>query len=68
MTWAVWLGVPAVATALAAVWTWLRSRPARTPSTADAMKAHSDYLDALSADARGRRRVEQITADPSQRR
>ncbi len=63
MTWAVWLGVPAVATALAAVWTWLRSRPARTPSTADAMKAHSDYLDALAADARGRRRVDEITAE-----
>lgn len=45
--WALWLAVPAGATALAAVGTWLRSRPVATPNTAESMQAHSAYLDAL---------------------
>jgi hypothetical protein len=54
MTWAVWLAVPVVATLLAALWTWLRSRPRRLPDTAASMRAHSAYLDALGETTRDR--------------
>jgi hypothetical protein len=63
MDWAIWLGIPVVATLLAAIWSWLRSRPAPTLTTAESMQAHSDYLDALAATARGRKR-----AEPGERR
>lgn len=56
MTWAVWLAVPVVATALAAIWAWLRSRPASRPDTQESMQAHSDYLDALVQTARSKDR------------
>ena len=52
MGWAVWLGIPAAATVLAALWTWLRARPPRQPSTAQAMREHNRYLDALAESAR----------------
>lgn len=54
MTWALWLAVPVLATVLAAVWSWLRSRPGATPNTGQSMQAHSDYLDALVQTARDR--------------
>jgi hypothetical protein len=58
MSWALWLLVPIGVPALAALWTWWRSRPARTPEGDEAMQAHRDYLDALVVPARGTRRVE----------
>ena len=57
-SWALWLAVPVVATALAALWSWWRARPASTPDTSESMQAHSDYLDALARTARGTHRVE----------
>lgn len=54
MSWAVWLAVPIVATLLAALWSWLRSRPRRLPDTAASMRAHSAYLDALGESTRDR--------------
>jgi hypothetical protein len=56
VTWAFWLAVPVVATLLAAAWTWLRSRPEPPLSTAEAMRAHSAYLDALVETARSKDR------------
>ena len=56
MSWAIWLAVPVVATLLAAAWTWLRARPAPPLSTAEAMVAHSAYLDALAETARSKDR------------
>jgi hypothetical protein len=56
MGWAVWLGVPVVATLLAAAWTWLRSRPAPPLTTTEAMHAHGVYLDALVETARSKDR------------
>ena len=51
MTWALWLAVPVGATTLAALWSvvarWRIRRAARPPGTEAAMRAHSDYLDAL---------------------
>jgi hypothetical protein len=58
MDWAIWLAIPVVATLLAAAWSWVRSRPAPTLSTAKSMQAHSDYLDALAETARGHQRAE----------
>ena len=52
MAWALWLAVPVVVTLLAALWSWVRSRPRRLPDTAESMRAHSAYLDALGASAR----------------
>ncbi|MCW2596087.1 MAG: hypothetical protein JWR06_961 [Jatrophihabitans sp.] len=56
MAWAVWLAVPVVATMLAAMWSWLRGRPARKLDTRESMQAHSDYLDALVQTARAKDR------------
>lgn len=56
MTWALWLAVPVLITLLAALVTWVRSRPRRRPGTRDAMRAHSDYLDALVQTARSKDR------------
>jgi cytochrome c-type biogenesis protein CcmH/NrfF len=56
MTWALWLAVPVAVTVLAAVFTWLRGRPRRTPGTRDTMRAHDDYLDALTQTARSKDR------------
>ncbi len=56
MTWALWLSIPVVLTLLAAVLTWVRSRPARALKTHEAMQAHSDYLDALVQTARSKDR------------
>ncbi|WP_375481721.1 hypothetical protein [uncultured Jatrophihabitans sp.] len=52
MGWALWLAVPVAVTVLAALWSWLRSRPRRLPDTAESMRAHSAYLDALGATTR----------------
>jgi hypothetical protein len=56
VTWALWLAVPVGATTLAALWSWVRgwwSRRADRPLTTDeAMRAHSEYLDALAIPAR----------------
>lgn len=60
MAWAFWLAVPVVATALAALGTWLAARRSSSPrrlATADAMRAHGDYLAALAVPARGTYRV-----------
>jgi hypothetical protein len=43
---------------LAAVWSWLRSRPSLALDTDQSMQAHSDYLDALARTARGTHRAE----------
>ncbi len=59
MAWALWLAVPVVLTLLAALWTWWRGRPARTPGTSQAMAAHEQYLEALVRPARGARRTDQ---------
>jgi uncharacterized iron-regulated membrane protein len=45
--WALWLAGPVVATALAAVWTWWRGRPAKAPKPKRAMAEHQAYLEAL---------------------
>ncbi len=46
--WAVWLAVPVAATLLAAVWTWWRGRPPKTPRTRAAIVEHAAYLEALA--------------------
>jgi hypothetical protein len=56
MAWAVWLLIPVAVTLLAALGSWLRSRPARPLNTAQAMQAHDDYLDALVQTARSKDR------------
>ncbi|MDT4914722.1 MAG: hypothetical protein QOC66_3850 [Pseudonocardiales bacterium] len=56
MGWAVWLLIPVVVTMLAAVGSWLRARPARTPNTQQAMQAHGEFLDALSQTAQSKER------------
>lgn len=56
VSWVLWLSVPVVATVLAALWSWLRSRPAPTPNTVESMQAHSEYLDALVQTARSKDR------------
>jgi hypothetical protein len=53
VAWAIWLAAPVVLTLLVACWVWVRSRPPRAPTTAEAMRAHRDYLDALTLPARG---------------
>jgi hypothetical protein len=48
--WAVWLAVPLVLTVLAGLVAWWmtwRTRPARQPTTDEAMKVHTDYLAVL---------------------
>ncbi|HEY2298510.1 MAG TPA: hypothetical protein VGH43_12330 [Jatrophihabitans sp.] len=56
MTWALWLAVPIGATALAAVWVWLRGwwsrRDDRPLGTEASVRAHSEFLDALTVPAR----------------
>jgi len=42
-----WLAGPVAATALAAVWTWWRGRPAKVPGPKRAMAEHHAYLEAL---------------------
>ena len=56
MAWALWLAIPVVVTLLAAILSWLRARPARTPDTDEAMRAHGEYLDALAQTARAKDR------------
>jgi hypothetical protein len=56
VTWAVWLAIPVVLTALAAVFAWLRNRPPRPVDTARAMREHGEYLDALVRTARSKDR------------
>lgn len=56
MSWVLWLSVPVVATVLAALWSWARSRPEPIPNTAQSMQAHSEYLDALVQTARSKDR------------
>lgn len=56
MTWALWLAVPVGATALAALWSWWRGYRARRANrplgTEAAVRAHSEFLDALTIPAR----------------
>jgi hypothetical protein len=56
VSWVLWLSVPVVATVLAALWSWVRSRPTPTPTMAESMQAHSEYLDALVQTARSKDR------------
>lgn len=58
MSWAFWLAVPLVVTAGTAALSWWRGRPPRYPKPEDAMRAHTAYLDALSATPRGKGRPE----------
>jgi hypothetical protein len=46
--WAIWLLAPVVATVLAAIGSWWRSRPKRPMTTSEAMRAHGEFLDALA--------------------
>lgn len=56
MTWALWLAVPVGATSIAALWSWWRGwrvrRAARPLGTEAAVRAHSEYLNALVMPAR----------------
>jgi hypothetical protein len=54
MGWAVWLSAPVAVTVLAALGSWLRSRPARRLDTQQSMQAHDDFLDALVQTARSK--------------
>jgi hypothetical protein len=54
--WAVWLSIPVAATLLAAMGSWLRGRPKKTPTTDEAMRAHEEFLDALVQTARAKDR------------
>ncbi len=56
MAWLWWLSGPVVATVVAAIWSWLRARPGKQPTTAQAMQAHGEFLDALVETARSRER------------
>jgi hypothetical protein len=59
MGWAVWLAMPIVATSFAAVWAWWRGRRALRAERLDtpgSMRAHQDYLDALTIPARSAHR------------
>jgi uncharacterized iron-regulated membrane protein len=47
VSWAVWLLCPVAFTALAAVVSWWRHRPARPPDMARAMSDHARFLEAL---------------------
>jgi hypothetical protein len=71
MNWAIWLAVPVGATTLAALWSWLRGwrqrRAARPLGTEAAMRAHSEYLDALVIPARSACRPAARPADTSER-
>jgi hypothetical protein len=57
MSWALWLAAPLLATAIVAIWSWLRGRPSRVPESDEAVLAHQQYLDALIVPARGTARV-----------
>jgi cytochrome c-type biogenesis protein CcmH/NrfF len=52
MSWALWLLAPVAVTVLAAVASWVRSRPARPPNTEQAMRAHDEFLAALGRSTR----------------
>lgn len=56
MSWAVWLSIPVAVTVLAALASWWRGRPKRTPGTDEAMRAHGEFLDALVQTARSKDR------------
>lgn len=56
MAWLWWLSGPVVATVVAALWTWVRARPEPLPDTDEAMRAHADYLQALTQTARAKDR------------
>lgn len=60
MAWAFWLAGPVVAPLLVALGTWLRAvrsaRAARRMTTAQAMQAHREFLDALTVPARSAHR------------
>ncbi|HEY7007624.1 MAG TPA: hypothetical protein VH395_01710 [Jatrophihabitantaceae bacterium] len=67
MTWALWLAVPVGATTLAALWSWVAGwwarRADRPLDTEAAMRAHSEYLDALGIPARGTARPNEAPTD-----
>jgi hypothetical protein len=69
MGWALWLAAPVCATALAALWAWLRGwrvrRAARPPSTEQSVREHLAYLDALVIPARSSARPERPADEPS---
>jgi hypothetical protein len=48
MSWVVWLLIPVAVTVLAAFGSWWRSRPKRALTADEAMRAHADFLDALT--------------------
>lgn len=56
VSWVLWLAVPVAVTLIAAAITWLRGRPARELTTQQAMRAHDDYLDALTQSPRSKDR------------
>ena len=60
MAWAWWLAPPVIVGILAALRAWWSGSRSSTPTQAttdDAMRAHRDYLDALTRPARGTERV-----------
>jgi hypothetical protein len=56
VAWVLWLSGPVVATVIAALWSWLRARPEPLPDTDEAMRAHAEYLEALTHSARAKDR------------
>jgi hypothetical protein len=58
MSWALWLAAPLAVTTIAALLSWWRGRPVRTPQPLDAMRAHAAYLDALVTAPRGKARID----------
>jgi hypothetical protein len=59
VAWVLWLSIPIVVTVLAALGSWLRSRPPRPPDTRRAMREHDEFLDALVQGARSKDRARQ---------
>jgi hypothetical protein len=66
MDWAIWLSVPITATTLAAIGTWWQGRRARAAAnldTAASMRAHAEYLEALTIPARSSHRPVRPSAE-----
>lgn len=64
VSWMVWLLIPVAVTAVAAIVSWLHSRPDRRLKPDDAMRAHGDYLDALAQTARSKDRGPLVAPPP----
>lgn len=56
MSWVLWLLLPVAGTLVAALLSWLRGRPRKTPTGRRAMRAHDDFLAALQQPPRAAER------------